>query len=166
MQTPGVSKEQAVAFYQKLWRLHIDSRTQASQSQSGNADEDNISESHKPKPSAKSPFQQRIKPGMFIRLSPSVSRIDMNNGDIAMIMSPASAADFNFQSDSDATAAGQGNLSLGEDRQFVCAAVVPSIMTAAYELFVERQGVCKAKDMTAEVLMEYDQATRYYYMDL
>jgi kinesin family protein 2/24 len=166
MQTPGVSKEQAVTFYQKLWRLHIDSRTQASQSQSGDADEATISESRKPKLSAKPPFQQRIKPGMFIRLAPFVSKIDMENGDIAMVMSPASAADFDSEPDSDARAAGQGNLSLGEDRQFVCAAVAPSIMTAAYELFVERQGVCKVKEMTAEVLMEYDQATRYYYMDL
>jgi kinesin family protein 2/24 len=102
-----------------------------------------------PKKDTKTPFQRRIKPGMFVRLSPSVSKLE--GGDIAMIMSPSGPEDFD---------------ETGEDRSMICAPVGPSIMTDAYELYVARQEVHKVKDMTGEVLMEYDFATRYYYMDL
>ena len=54
----------------------------------------------------------------------------------------------------------------GDGRQFICAAVGPSVMADAYELFVTSQMTYTVKDMEGEVLMEYDFATRYYYMDL
>ena len=95
------------------------------------------------------PFQQRIKPGMFVRLVPNVSSLE--GGDIAMVMSPLRPEDFDGER---------------EGRQFICAMVGPSIMAHAYELHVARQEAYSVKDMAREVLMEYDFATRYYYMDL
>lgn len=68
-----------------------------------------------------------------------------------MIMSPAGPEDFDQTK---------------EGRKFMCALVGPSIITDAYELYVEKTGAYAVKDMAKEVLMEYDLATRYYYMDL
>ena len=48
--------------------------------------------------------------------------------------------------------------------KYICAAVAPSIMVDAYELFVSQQRIVRIEDMEAEVLMEYDSAMRYYFM--
>jgi kinesin family protein 2/24 len=146
LQTPGVDRQQAVTFYQKFWRLQIDCRQRASKA-STNKDVEVAPEPVKVRD--KTPFQGRIKPGMFIRLKPGVARYEGIN--LVMIMSPATREDFENE---------------GEERRFICALVGPSIMTEAYELHVERQDTLYVKDMAAEVLMEYDLATRYYYMDL
>lgn len=146
LRTSGVDKEQAVAFYQKFWRLQIDCRQRASKS-SMNKDAESLPEPLKEM--ERTPFQTRIKPGMFVRLNPGAAKFDGIT--LAMVMSPATRDDF----DSD-----------GGERRFICALVGPSIMTDAYELHVSNQDMFCVKDMAAEVLMEYDVATRYYYMDL
>jgi kinesin family protein 2/24 len=146
LQTTGVSKSQAIAFYQKLWRVQIDSRQRPSTS---DADKKAETIQEPVKERDKTSFQRRIKPGMFVRLIPGASRLE--GADIVMIMSPSRPEDFD-----DAR----------EDRQLVCAHVGPSVMTDAYELFVAQQGTYCVKDMAVEVLMEYDSATRYYYMNL
>jgi kinesin family member 2/24 len=146
LQTTGVKIDQANAFYQKLWRTRIDSRQRSSAIKATERAEP-IEE-----PQAgirKTHFQERIHPGMFVRLVPGASKI--GSAEIFMIMSPSRPEDFDC---------------LGEERQFICAAVGPSIMTDAYELHVARKDTYSVKDMAAEVLMEYDSATRYYYMDL
>jgi len=102
-----------------------------------------------PKERNRTPFQDRIKPGMFVRRVQSVFKLE--GGDIVMIMSPSRREDF-----------AEG----GDGRQFICADVGPSVMTDAYELFVASQVTYNVKEMEGEVLMEYDFATRYYYMDL
>lgn len=146
LQTTGVDKQQAVTFYQKFWRLQIDCRQRASKA-SANNDAEIAAEPVKIRD--KTPFQGRIKPGMFIRLKPGVAKYEGIN--LVMIMSPATREDFETD---------------GEERRFICALVGPSIMTDAYELHVDRQDTFSVKNMAAEVLMEYDLATRYYYMDL
>jgi hypothetical protein len=85
---------------------------------------------------------------MFVRLAPRVSKLQ--DGDIVMVMSPLGPEDFGE----------------GEKRRFVCAPVGPSVMTQAYELFVASLEAKAVADMQEEVLMEYDFATRYYYMNL
>lgn len=146
LQTPQVDKEQAIAFYQKFWRLQIDFRQR--NSKAGTTKDTEVP----PEPVAKrdiSPFQTRIKPGMFVRLNPGATRFDGIT--LAMIMSPATPQDFADE---------------GDERRFVCALVAPSILTQAYELHLNMLHTLSVKDMAAETFMEYDQATRYYYMDL
>jgi kinesin family member 2/24 len=146
LQTAGVDKEQALTFYQKFWRLQIDCRQRASKASTGKEAEI-VQEPVKGRD--RTPFQTRIKPGMFIRLNHGVAKFEGIT--LAMIMSPSTPKDFD---------------AAGEERQFICALVGPSIMSGAYELHVDRQDTFSVKDMAAEVLMEYDMATRYYYMDL
>lgn len=86
---------------------------------------------------------------MFVRLVRAASK--MESGDFVMIMSPCSSEDFN---------------NAGDHTQFVCVQIGPSVMAGAYELHVVKQIMYSVKDMAAEVLMEYDFATRYYYMNL
>jgi len=146
LQTTGVSREQAIAFYQKLWRIRIDSRQRPS-TFSGTEKTEAIQEPSKERDER--PFQQRIKPGMFVRLVPGASKFE--SVDFAMIMSPSGPEDFR---------------EAGDERRFICALDSPSIMKDAYDLYVERQDTYSVKEMATEVLMEYDAATRYYYMDL
>jgi kinesin family protein 2/24 len=146
LQTPGVDQQHAVAFYQKFWRLRIDCRQQASRAIASN----NVIAPFEPaKERDKTPFQSRIKPGMFVRLNPGAAKFEGIT--MVMIMSPATREDFAAD---------------GDERRFICALVGPSIMTDAYDLFVSKQDTFRVKDMAAEVLMEYDMATRYYYIDL
>jgi len=86
---------------------------------------------------------------MFVRLNPGAAKFEGIT--MVMIMSPATREDFAAD---------------GDERRFICALVGPSIMTDAYDLFVSKQDTFRVKDMAAEVLMEYDMATRYYYIDL
>lgn len=146
LQTPGVDREQAVAFYQKFWRLQIDCRQRASKA---GTSKDAEAAPVPVKEKDTTPFQTRIKPGMFVRVNPGVAKFEGIT--LAMIMSPSTREDFAPE---------------GDDRRFVCALVGPSILTQAYELHVNMQQTLSVKEMAAEVLMEYDQATRYYYMDL
>lgn len=145
LQTHSIEEQQARFFYQKLWRTRIDSRQKHTAPSSAI---EGISISQEVE-AIKTPFKERIRPGMFVRISPEASKL--SGVDILMIMSPLQAKDFDGQ---------------GEERQFVCAVVGPSIMADAYELHLSKLDTYSVKDMTAEILMEYDMATRYYYIDL
>jgi kinesin family member 2/24 len=146
LKTAGDKRDQASAFYQKLWRTRIGSRQRSLAIKTI----DSIEPIEKPQAKfKKTPFQDRIQPGMFVRLVPGASKV--GGAEIFMIISPCRPEDFN---------------GCGEERQFICAVVGPGIMADAYELHVARMDMYIVKDMAAEVLMEYDSATRYYYMDL
>jgi kinesin family protein 2/24 len=148
LQTRGVKQDQASAFYQKLWRTRIDSRQRSSAIEAT----ERVEPIEEPQAEIKkTPFQERIRPGMFVRLVPGASKAGLEGAEIFMIMLSSRPEDFDGS---------------GEERQFICAAVGPSIMTDAYELHVAIKDTLTVKDMAAEVLMEYDSATRYYYMDL
>ncbi|KAK0114313.1 hypothetical protein ONS95_013807 [Cadophora gregata] len=74
LKTPGVTEEQARAFYDKFWRLHIDSRkvlsSTSNKTKGVQAKVPDIqtqkSEDGSGKDTASVPFQQRLCPGMFI----------------------------------------------------------------------------------------------------
>jgi hypothetical protein len=94
-------------------------------------------------------FQSRIKLGILVRFNPGAAKFEciiMN-----MVMSPARLEDFATR---------------GDERQFICALVGPSVMTDAYDLFMAKQDIYSVKNIAAEVLIEYDMATRFYYMDI
>lgn len=140
--TPDVGREQAVVFCQKLWRLQIDFRQQPSQS--GKAQKADPVQEEKKK-TLEPPSQTRIMPGMFVRLALGGRNLEpphtsFNGIDTVMIMSPAGSENFDQRR---------------EDRRFVSGLVGPSIMTDAYELFVEKTEVYAFGDTVKEVLMEY-----------
>lgn len=51
-----------------------------------------------------------------------------------------------------------------KSKGYLCAMVLPSILPEAYELSLWRQVVVNVEAMEAEVVLEYDIATRYYFI--
>ena len=88
------------------------------------------------------PFKERLRPGMVVSWNPSDDtpgfyRLPGRN--LAMILSPE-----------------------GEET-YRCAVAVPAIMPGAFEVYLWQQVVASVDTMEAEVLLEYDVGTRYYY---
>lgn len=62
--------------------------------------------------------------------------------------------------------AGGAGASGGKFRDYLCALVLPGMMAGAYEVNMWRQAVVPVERMEAEVILEYDPVTRYYYMSV
>ncbi|KAM5439888.1 hypothetical protein MferCBS31731_004299 [Microsporum ferrugineum] len=142
LKTAGVRPEQARAFFDKIWQLHVDSRSSNTKNATANETK---------KPSI--PFKERLKPGMFVRVTPQSPNDPIQ---FLMLLAPEGAFD-----PTTTTAKHNGD---GCSSKYICAAVAPSIMIDAYELYVAQQRIVKIEDMEAEVLMEYDSAMRYYFI--
>ncbi|TGZ81225.1 P-loop containing nucleoside triphosphate hydrolase protein [Ascodesmis nigricans] len=137
-----IRPELARAFYDKLWRLHIDSRTAKPEAESpsgaaaGGGDELKNAV----------PWKERIKPGMFVRTPRAGGQYGTG---VVMIMAP----EVSWKEE-------------GEKRRFVCASVLPTINPDGYELGVAHQMVVGLEEMEDEVKMEWDSAVRYWFMDI
>ncbi|KAF6828757.1 diatom spindle kinesin 1 (kinesin motor domain containing protein) [Colletotrichum plurivorum] len=182
LKTPDVTPDQARAFQAKFWRMHIDSQKSVVANQTAPKSEETetnrrpmrskqelLSDSMDPNPKAsQTPFKDRIRPGMVVRWNPPDDfSMKLSGLNMVIIMCPLAAAgpsarDLN------------GNLVLGEGEdmkdpegvKYLCAMVVPGFMTDSYELSMWRQVVVDVGQMEAEVLLEYDAATRYYHITL
>ncbi|KAG4439077.1 hypothetical protein IFR05_005419 [Cadophora sp. M221] len=193
LKTPGVTEQQARAFYDKLWRLHIDSRkavnnvkpkkTTTSQPKASNTEESNEKAEGKTTTTTTTstmPFHQRLRPGMFVERKMSSQYLSK-----FMIMCPAgSFASSSSTSTSTSTSTSSQTptpdpqtshhkqliaptgIELKDGRKFICALVLPSPMADAYELDVTRQFEIAVDKMEREVLMEYDASSRCYYITL
>ncbi|OBS21948.1 hypothetical protein FPOA_08285 [Fusarium poae] len=151
LKTPGVTLEQATAFQAKFWRLHIDSQRskpktnqkKASLEKEKDSPESKGLSSRDPRPEMVDvPFNKRLRPGMVVSWNPADDtpgfyRLPGRN--LVMILSPE-----------------------GEE-SYRCAVTVPAIMPGAFEIYLWQQVVASVDAMEAEVLLEYDIGTRYYY---
>ncbi|PQE02892.1 kinesin motor domain-containing protein [Rutstroemia sp. NJR-2017a BVV2] len=166
--SPGVSAEQAKAFASKIWRMHIDSQRNddTSNTQIPNPGEStdsgtpieatNRSSSKDLNPTNMGvPFKERIQPGMVIswkKTSGDGEEGSTPDGiNLAVVLSPVSN-----------TQATSGKANPGS--QYICAVVTQGIMAEAYEINLWRQVVVDVESMEKEVVLEYDQSTRYYYI--
>ena len=98
------------------------------------------------------PFKERIRPGMVISWTPPTnapSYMQSASRNLAVVLSKEEAPP-----ESDETA-GQ--------TAYRCALVAPGILPGAFDVGLWRQWVIPVDRMVAEVLLEYDAATRYYY---
>lgn len=144
-QTPGATAEQVHAFHSKLWRLHIDSQRitpTAETPTTATPSEDALQTSSRdPNPNSKNvDFKDRIRPGMAVSWSPPPDfKFKLDGLNIALALSP-------------------------KDEGWLCAVVVPGILPGAYEISLWHQTVVESHVMEAEVILEYDAATRYYYI--
>ncbi|KAK0713351.1 P-loop containing nucleoside triphosphate hydrolase protein [Lasiosphaeria miniovina] len=187
LQTAGVTAEQAQAFQTKFWKLHIDSQKKKQQQLTSNlglkpnsstskptsagtrGEEETegdaaptrmerLSSSADPEPGADSiPFKQRIRPGMVVGWSRTwtvaggaVLRAEKHLG---VVLCPAAAVGPRVC-----------DVRGKEKERYLCAMVLPGMMSGAYSVSLWRQTVVDVEQMEAEVLMEYDEATRFYYM--
>ncbi|KAI5778400.1 P-loop containing nucleoside triphosphate hydrolase protein [Geopyxis carbonaria] len=132
--TEALRPENARAFYDKFWRLHVDSRNPTAAAAGAAAVTPTV------------PWQDRIKPGMFVRTPRAGGEFGTG---VVMVMAPEKSWD-----------------AMGEERRFVCCAVLPTVMMDAYELAVEHQLTVAFAEMEEEVRMEWDSAIRYWFMDI
>lgn len=51
-----------------------------------------------------------------------------------------------------------------DKQQYLCAIVMPGLLSETYEINVWRHIVVSVEAMEKEVILEYDAATRYYYI--
>ena len=143
-----------------------------------------------PEPGAEPvPFRGRIRPGMVVEYtpSPSVAFLASAGGGgggsgsstrcFALVLCPASAVGERVrdivgdQVNPPAGVNAQGSGGGGGDgddagaaERYLCAVILPSLLPGSYSLGIWQQVVVDVRDMVAEVLMEYDEATRYYYL--
>lgn len=167
LKTDGVTKEQAIAFHSKFWSMHIDSARSTTFKKPANG---NKSESGKATPggdsaaiidstldkqakglcssdprvgvdTAKVPFKERLRPGMVVSWDPSevvgVPKLEGRN--LAILLAPE-----------------------GDDK-WTSGMVAPGLLPGSYELYVWHQFVAPVDKMLAEVVLEYDLGSRYYY---
>ena len=173
MKTPGTSKDQAVAFQAKFWKLHIDSQrapVPTSRPQAGTRenegrgftipDEWNDSSREFRAELRSLPFKERLRPGMVVAWTPGEDPtvpVMPGTRSLAMLLSQ----DTDTCSSSIPSSAAEGN-----SRTYRCAFVGCGIMPVAFELHPWLQCNVDESQMEAEVILEYDSATRYYYETL
>lgn len=181
MKTPGVTVEQAKAFRSKLWQLHVDSQRAAQQGDAPSAAEsdrpdtilghltmaERSSSRELDTNMATLPFEQRVRPGMVVSWTPPPDfPLGLPGGmNLAMVLCPANAAGHgarNLLGDLiDSSSVGQDET---KAKAYLCALIMPGIMSETYEVNLWRQVDIEVGSMNAEVCLEYDPATRYYYI--
>lgn len=87
--------------------------------------------------------------------TPPAAAID--GAKLAVILCPAGAIPSGSHSEGDKSRDGE---------QYLCAQVMPGFMPNAYELHMWQQVIVDVTMMSKEVILEYDVATRYYYMSV
>lgn len=164
-----MSAEQAHAFQSKFWGMHIDSaRAVVFKKSSGkstptpnggdaetanegvkaiNGYMDKLSQglrSADPDPERSSePFKSRLRPGMVVSWSPpeglrGVPHLPGRN--LAILLAPTE-----------------------KEGEYTCGMVAPAVLPGAFEVFVWHQFPAAVDLMIAEVILEYDVGSRYYY---
>lgn len=177
METPGVSKEQAVAFQAKFWKLHIDSQhapvpTSRAQASAGENADDGFTIPNKWQDSSREtraemqslPFKERLRPGMVVSWTPgedSTVPVTPGSRNLAMLLSQGTCSHPGSGSSSSSGAAVERS-----PRTYLCAFVGCGIMPGAFELHPWLQCNIDEGQMDSEVILEYDSATRYYYETL
>ncbi|KAJ5123044.1 hypothetical protein N7448_009141 [Penicillium atrosanguineum] len=179
LRSDGVSSDQAKAFHAKFWRLHIDSQRNSSgktstakknvQTLCKDSPSERYSSSRDPALEGKTTvpdFKERIRPGMVISWtchSPSISPSDPLKQNLALVLCPQIAdaaqaqAFLGFLGDKARQVSQRG-------QRYLCATVSSGALADTYEVNMWRQVVVDVKDMEAEVLLEYDAATRYHHI--
>ncbi|KAL2129338.1 hypothetical protein VTI74DRAFT_7930 [Chaetomium olivicolor] len=171
LKTPGVSEEQAQAFQAKFWKLHIDSQRAPASKPASRTDTPEpaisrlslLDSSVDPEPDASSiPFKQRIRPGMVVSWNPPAeyASFAVDSKAYAMVMCPVGAVAERVR---DARGV-QVNDGKEGGEAYLCSFVAPALLPGSYSISLWRQMVVKVEEMEAEVLMEWDEATRYFYM--
>lgn len=183
LKSPGVSPEQAQAFQTKFWKLHVDSQRGSSGAAGASADhpveepaaaaaaprQALLDSSADPDPDAASiPFQQRIRPGSVFRWKAPREYASFAAGgkSLAMVLCPTHAVNASVR-DAMGVQVNPGGCVEPEGRgeeAYLCAVVTPSLLPGSYEVSLWRQVVVTLEQMEAEVILEWDSASRYYYM--
>jgi kinesin family protein 2/24 len=121
------------------------------------------------------PFKDRLRPGIVVSYSVSPEReaaLGLPDGiKLAVLLCPAEAADGDSKDVSghavnskEAERLKNGENGVTNNRRYLCALMVSGQADDTYELSLWRQIVIDVGSMDKEIHMEYDSATRYYYV--
>ncbi|KAH7009979.1 P-loop containing nucleoside triphosphate hydrolase protein [Ilyonectria destructans] len=153
LDTHGVGLEQAKAFRGKLWQMHIDSESQAPFKKA--SDKPN---SQEPDPRVRwRPWKQRIRPGMFVSWDPPYDHpLGRPGRNFVVVLAPVPGADvqYDMEIDPPATIASR----------WLCADVILNSASKGYEVQMWRHVQIDVNQMDAEVIFDYDVASRLYYL--
>jgi kinesin family protein 2/24 len=185
--TRGVSVEQVKAFRSKMWQLHIDSQRVGGVSKTPKTNTtkstENVSKTTRSSSrdldssAAAVPFKERIRPGMVVSWKetsdPDAALSTPEFMKLAFVLCPFEAVPgtvnkslgdiLNPAKSEHANVDGNGSQ---KSTQYLCALVTPAIMAEAYEVSLWQQVVVDVGMMDGEVFLEYDAATRYYYISV
>ncbi|KAK4186275.1 hypothetical protein QBC35DRAFT_501606 [Podospora australis] len=187
LKTEGVSPEQAQAFHSKLWSLHVDSQQQkrkpAASGTTTAVGAESFSKGKQPGPlsrlemldssadpeprASEIPFKGRIRPGMVVSWTPGpeysiFGAAGSGSKTFAVILSPTEVVGERVR-DVKGVLVNPPETG-GKEKRWLCAMVTPAILPGAYDISIWRQAVVAEDQMTGEVVMEWDAATRYYYL--
>ena len=114
------------------------------------------------------PFMQRIRPGMVVQHNPKKYFLGCNwrEKKYAMILSPASAVDERVCDLMGKRVESKDEEGKDRGGRYLAAIITPSLLPGSFLVNLWKQIVVNADEIEAEVLMEYDEATRYYYLTL
>jgi kinesin family protein 2/24 len=165
LKSEGVTPEYARAFRSKLEQKHVDSQRPARDTKKAVSflDRTDLLSSKDPDPkSASLPFTERIRPGMAVQWYPpqSFSPVLPKVKNLAVVLCPVSGLKEIPSSAQHRPEAVQSST----ERQFLCAVVLPGGIPNSHTVSLWRQVVVDVEWMTAEVMLEYDAATRYYHL--
>ncbi|KAH8168732.1 kinesin motor domain-containing protein [Sarocladium implicatum] len=181
LKTTGVTSQQAHAFHSKLWILHVESqaggnKTSEQPSTVERKPGSSLETSHKmsSRPDdpelAKIPFKERIRPGMVVSWSRSTGteQSASSTSNLAYILCPVAAAGPHAMTAEDSRVNSSGPLGVEESSTtaYICATVKPSFLHESYEVQLWHHVVVSLDQMDAEVLLEFDPGTRYYFVTL
>ncbi|KAK3902481.1 kinesin-like protein Klp59C [Staphylotrichum tortipilum] len=176
LKTALVIPDQAQAFQAKFWKLHVDAASKPAPAPTTATPTSALvrlallDSSADPEPDAGSiPFRERIRPGMVVRWTPREEYASFVVGGkerkgMAVVLCPAGAVGGRVR-DFRGVVVNDGEEGKEEEGgRYLCAMVAPSLLPGSYGVSLWRQAVVAVEEMEAEVLMEWDEATRYYYM--
>jgi kinesin family protein 2/24 len=108
------------------------------------------------------PFQDRLRIGMFVRASKSQLQGAKEASRIVMLMCPEGALLSTAKGAHKYPSRRNGNW--GEGR-YICATVkAAATVEGAFEVDIQMQIVVTIADMEEELRIDYDSATRYFYL--
>lgn len=180
LKTDGVTPEQAVAFRSKLWQMHVDSRRGKSSKDLEKAGSsttkflDKIkdfdrSSSRDPIPErADIPFKERIRPGMTVIWDPppKLSYGSPGTMSMAVILCPVWPGEPDLGYVLNHQHVQSSPVVEHDSQQYLCAIVSPGIMANSYQVDLWRHVVISKEQIKDEIILEYNSATRYYYISL
>ncbi|KAM7192136.1 hypothetical protein V8F20_008971 [Naviculisporaceae sp. PSN 640] len=134
-----------------------------------------------PLPASTVPFKERIRPGMVVRCdfraggkywrgAPLIQAADGLSYNLFVVLCPAGAVGRRVRDVTGESVNPEKDFSSnvtekeGSTEKYLCSIVSPGLLPGSYTISLWRQVVVEVEDMDAEVLMDFDVATRYYYL--
>ncbi|TVY56771.1 Diatom spindle kinesin-1 [Lachnellula cervina] len=182
---PEVRSEQASAVRSKLWQMHIDSQQNSEASKMTVISKPSASAEPKTTPELKSrmssrdlvstpsnlPFKERLRPGMTVSyvmpLEHDAAPGLPNGLKLVILLCPAEAIQGSAKDAlGEVVNRNAGNSGVDNSGRYLCALLTPGQTADSYVLNLWRQIVIEVSSMDVEVHLEYDAATRYYYVSV